>query len=94
MRNTEPILKAPVFPEPFLLHGYGEIVLSAALIAEFEVKASDKVEICFRRGGEKIKQKNGHTSLKKQFQALGVAPYKRARIPLLYINDELRYVFF
>ena len=82
------------FPEPFLLHGYGEIALSAALIAEFEVKASDKVEICFRRGGEKIKQKNGHLSLKKQFQALGVAPYKRTRIPLLYINDELRYVFF
>ena len=81
------------FPEPFLLHAYGEIALSAAIIAELQIKASDKVEICFRIGGEKIKQKNGHASLKKQFQALGIPPYKRARIPLLYINDELRYVF-
>jgi len=45
----------------------------------------------FRQSGEKIKpagRKNTHT-LKKLMQEAGIPPWMRARIPLLYHNDEL-----
>jgi len=47
--------------------------------------------IRFRQGGERIKPQGGahHRQLKKLLQELGVPPWLRERIPLLYINDCL-----
>lgn len=50
-----------------------------------------KIELRFRKGGEKIKptgRKETH-SLKKLFQESEVPPWKRTKIPLLFIDNEL-----
>ena len=49
------------------------------------------IDVRFRHGGEEIQpvgRKETH-KLKKMYQQAGVPPWKRDRIPLLYINDEL-----
>lgn len=49
------------------------------------------INVRFRHGGEEIQpadRKETH-KLKKMYQQAGVPPWKRDRIPLLYINDEL-----
>ena len=45
----------------------------------------------YRRGGERIQSKCGtyHIQLKKMFQDLGVLPWYRCFVPLLYLEDEL-----
>jgi len=45
----------------------------------------------FRRGGERlcVAGREGHHSLKKLFQEAGVPPWRRERIPLLFLADEL-----
>ena len=50
-----------------------------------------KVEVKFRRGGEKIclPGRQGHHSLKKLFQEAGVPPWKRDALPLVYLDGEL-----
>lgn len=49
------------------------------------------VQVRYRRGGETIRpagRKETH-KLKKLFQEAGVPPWKRDRVPLIYINDQL-----
>ncbi|MCW9013931.1 MAG: tRNA lysidine(34) synthetase TilS [Gammaproteobacteria bacterium] len=50
-----------------------------------------KLQVRFRRGGEKIKPagRNGSHSLKKLFQEAAVPPWQRDRIPLIYSDNEL-----
>lgn len=50
-----------------------------------------KVEIRFRRGGEKIclPGRQGHHSLKNLFQEAGIPPWERDVMPLIYLNDTL-----
>ncbi len=50
-----------------------------------------RVEVRFRRGGEKIclPGRTGHHSLKNLFQEAGIPPWERERIPLIYLNDAL-----
>ncbi len=50
-----------------------------------------KVEVRFRRGGEKIclPGRTGHHSLKNLFQEAGIPPWERERVPLIYLNDTL-----
>ncbi|MFA6161878.1 MAG: tRNA lysidine(34) synthetase TilS [Methylobacter sp.] len=50
-----------------------------------------KVEVRFRRGGEKIclPRRTGHHSLKNLFQEAGIPPWERERVPLIYLNDTL-----
>lgn len=52
---------------------------------------SGQVTVGFRRGGEKIRPvgRQHHHDLKKLLQAEAVPPWQRARIPLLYINQQL-----
>ena len=49
----------------------------------------------FRQGGERYfhAEQNYHQSLKKVFQQLGVPPWQRNRIPLIYYDDELRLIW-
>ncbi|WP_340123251.1 tRNA lysidine(34) synthetase TilS [Methylobacter svalbardensis] len=53
--------------------------------------AGAKVEIRFRRGGEKVclPGRQGHHSLKNLFQEAGIPPWERDRIPLIYLDDRL-----
>jgi len=53
-----------------------------------------QVHVCSRMGSESIKIHGGHsTSLKKLFQASKVPPWKRDGIPLIYIGDDLAFIF-
>ena len=49
------------------------------------------INVRFRHGGEEIQPVGrGEThKLKKMYQQAGIPPWKRSRIPLLYINNEL-----
>ncbi|NDH09595.1 MAG: tRNA(Ile)-lysidine synthetase [Gammaproteobacteria bacterium] len=82
------------FPNTLWIEAYGELSISPELMSTLQITSTDKVYVRFRCGGEKIKHINSHRALKKQFQERAIPPYQRRRIPLLYINDELRYVFF
>jgi tRNA(Ile)-lysidine synthase len=56
------------------------------------VRQADRdVTIRFRKGGERCKLPNrgGEHSLKNLFQELGVVPWMRERIPLIYIGEKL-----
>ncbi len=50
-----------------------------------------KVEVRFRRGGEKISLpgRQGHHSLKNLFQEAGIPPWERDAIPLIYLDGML-----
>lgn len=49
------------------------------------------VEIRFREGGERLRPvgREHHHELKKLFQEAGVLPWRRASIPLVYVDREL-----
>ncbi len=50
-----------------------------------------KLSLRFRRSGERLQVagKTHHQDLKKLMQEAGIPPWQRARIPLLYVDDEL-----
>ena len=52
---------------------------------------TSKIEIRFRRGGEKIRLpgREGHHVLKNLFQEAGIPPWERDVMPLIYLNDRL-----
>ena len=52
---------------------------------------SQKLSLRFRRGGERMRVFGNahHQQLKKLMQDANIPPWQRARVPLLYINDEL-----
>lgn len=55
------------------------------------IKPDDKLEVCFRRGGERLYLPNrqGQKSLKQLFQEWQIPPWQRDQVPLLYINSQL-----
>lgn len=57
----------------------------------FAWPAQGALQLRFRHGGEKLQLQPGgcHHSLKKLLQAWGIAPWQRARLPLLYHQDKL-----
>jgi tRNA(Ile)-lysidine synthase len=62
---------------------------SKGILSEQWQKA--KVEIRFRRGGEKISLpgRQGRHTLKNLFQESGIPPWKRDAIPLIYLDNTL-----
>ena len=58
-----------------------------------ELSTVSWLTVRLRRGGEKYAFKSGHKCLKKVFQERGVPPWERARVPLIYVGDELRVVW-
>lgn len=53
--------------------------------------AASKIELRFRKGGEKISLpgRKGRHSLKNLFQEASIPPWERDRIPLVYLDDTL-----
>lgn len=53
--------------------------------------AADPLQVRFRRGGESLRPagRREHHTLKHLFQAAGVPPWERARVPLIYRADDL-----
>ena len=56
------------------------------------VPAGALVEIRYRKGGERIRLHGQTKSLKKMCQALGIPPWLRDKIPLIYIDGALALV--
>lgn len=49
------------------------------------------VTVRFRQGGEKVylPQRGGHHSLKHLLQEVGIVPWERERLPLVYVGEQL-----
>ena len=51
------------------------------------------VTVRFRQGGERVRNLQGSClALKTLFQAAGIPPWERERIPLIYLGDDLQVV--
>jgi tRNA(Ile)-lysidine synthase len=62
--------------------GFGRLALEPAIdLGAIRVRA--------RRGGERLRQPGAHRELRTLLQDLGVPPWIRARLPLLYLGEEL-----
>ncbi len=61
------------------------------LSSDLELSDEDEVEVRFRQGGEKFKaDKQGlRKSLKNYFQEVGLPPWERDIVPLIYKDNEL-----
>ncbi len=59
---------------------------------DLAIKDSDKLEVRYRKGGEKIYWKGHHRCLKKLMQQWQIPPYLRNRIPLIFVNGDLKAV--
>jgi len=61
-----------------------EFILNASILKQ-------KIVVCFRQGGEKIKPagRNGSHDLKSLFQEAAVPPWQRDKIPLLFLGNKL-----
>jgi len=78
-------------PEPLALpdglgrlrldHGVGEGLSADSLPA--------RVEVGFRRGGERLRRRGVRRAVKSLFQEAGVVPWMRDRVPMLYVDGEL-----
>jgi tRNA(Ile)-lysidine synthase len=81
-------------PQPLALPGSGG-TLSVTREAGRGIRAAamtgNRLRVGFRRGGERCRPagRRHHHSLKKLFQEHGMPPWERARIPLIYIDNEL-----
>ncbi len=73
--------------------GSGELIYRVTPRLGISAKLWHKgsVLISFRRGGERLKPvgRAGTRQLKKLFQEVGIPPWERARIPLIYIDERL-----
>ena len=79
--------------QPLILRDIGTFTATSALGEG--IKASlfpaTSVTVKFRQGGERCRPAGrGHThELRKLFQERGIPPWRRDRLPLIYIGDEL-----
>ena len=74
----------------------GQVLTWEALLAQLPEGARESaITVRLRTGGEKYLTPNGrmHRSLKKIFQEQSIPPWMRGRIPLIYVNNELRLVW-
>lgn len=74
-----------------VIQGVGRISASPVRGRGLAKARLGNVSIGFRQGGERCKlpKRGGEHSLKNLFQELGIAPWMRERIPLIYADDTL-----
>ncbi len=86
------VISWPDFRSLSLPAGIGELLLEPAAsgISKRKWQAA-KVEVRFRRGGERCIPAGSehHRPLKKLFQEWAVPPWNRERIPLIYLDNQL-----
>ncbi|MEJ2591345.1 MAG: tRNA lysidine(34) synthetase TilS [Candidatus Thiodiazotropha sp.] len=90
--ETVRLLDWPDRVELVLPDGLGRLVAEpGAGGIDAERWAAARVEVRFRRGGERCLPAGQahHRPLKKLFQEWGVPPWERGRIPLIYLDGEL-----
>ena len=68
--------------------GVGALTLACS--GEPPADAPGRFSVRFRRAGQRLRQADGtHLSLKTLFQTLGIPPWWRPRVPLLFAGEEL-----
>jgi tRNA(Ile)-lysidine synthase len=74
-----------------LPNGYQLLLHTAGQGIPKQLWDEHKVEITYRRGGEKLQLpgRQGHHCLKKLFQEAGIPPWERSIRPLIYIDGKL-----
>lgn len=87
-------LKWPEITRPLQLPGTGDKIIAKAAIGKglSQTKLKDvEITVKFRQGGESCRPVGrGQThQLKKLFQEWKIPPWKRAFVPLVYVNNEL-----
>lgn len=78
--------------QPLPLNNNGRLLVSEAQQGiAVDLWQQGAVQIKYRQGGEKIALPNrtGRHSLKKLFQEAGIAPWLRARVPVIYMGDKI-----
>ena len=71
--------------------GNGELWATTARGIAGDVWRKGKISVRYRQGGERCRLpgRSGNHELKKLFQEVGVLPWFRERMPLVYIGGEL-----
>jgi tRNA(Ile)-lysidine synthase len=80
--------------ETLALPGAGGVLTANAVTGcglRADAVAAGRVRVDWRQGGESCQPagRGHHHSLKKLFQEQGIPPWERARIPLIYVQDQL-----
>ena len=77
--------------QSLIIAGVGQVKAHAELGRGLKKPLQKTVSIRFRQGGERctLPKRAGKHSLKNIFQELGVVPWMRERIPLIYVDDQL-----
>ncbi len=73
---------------------HGRLLVERRMGSGLRLPMGRQVTLNYRRDGERVKNgatedRPGHQSLKKLMQTLGVPPWLRHSLPLVYINDEV-----
>jgi tRNA(Ile)-lysidine synthase len=71
--------------------GAGQVHAIPAIGQGLRQQLQQPVTVRFRQGGERCRlpRRAGEHSLKNVFQELGIVPWMRERIPLIYVGDQL-----
>lgn len=78
------------FPEPLMISSGRLTAMKSS--AGFKFNGNQRLEIRFRKGGERFYYRGQHKSLKKLFQDWGLPPWLRDCWPLIYIDGQLAVV--
>lgn len=76
------------FPNALFIPDFG-MLYAQQFEEKLKIDPHQCIEIRFRQGGEKFYWHGKHQSLKKLMQNWQIPPWKRALIPLLYLDNEL-----
>lgn len=79
------------FPEPMIWHD-GTHIAAVADQLGIVIAKNALIEIRTRQGGERIHLHGQSKCLKKLFQEWGVPPWQRDKIPLIYVNNQLKVI--
>ncbi len=78
----------PNFPDELRLSEHESLAATQSSKGVYAPPGS-RIEIRFRVGGERIVLNRRTHCLKKLFQTWGVPPWRRAQVPLIYVDQEL-----
>ena len=82
-------LEWATFPEPLKLGESGHHLYASPSEKGFVLAEGHRIQVRFREGGESFYWHGQNKQLKKLLQQWKVPPWKRDRIPLLFIDNEL-----
>lgn len=73
--------------DPLVLPSLG--VLSSRYTSNSQYQKEENISVRFRQGGEVMRLRGKHRTLKNLFQEWKIPPWERDRIPLIYQGDKL-----